>query len=56
MPAARVADEIVRALRRDQFQVYIGRIKALGVISRLAPAFADAILTRESAMGSRRAQ
>jgi uncharacterized oxidoreductase len=56
MPAARAADEIVRALRRDQFQVYIGRIKALGVISRLAPAFADAILARESAVGSRRAQ
>ena len=47
MPAARVIDEIVRALRRDQFDLYIGRIKALGVISRLAPAFADAILSRE---------
>jgi short-subunit dehydrogenase involved in D-alanine esterification of teichoic acids len=47
MPAARVADEIVRALRRDQFEVYIGRIKALGLLSRLAPALADAILARE---------
>jgi hypothetical protein len=47
MPAARVADEIVRALRHDQFEVYIGRIKALGMVSRLAPALADAILARE---------
>jgi uncharacterized oxidoreductase len=47
MPAARVVDEIVRALRRDQFEVYIGRIKALGVIGRLAPSIADALLARE---------
>jgi uncharacterized oxidoreductase len=47
MPAARVVDEIVRALRRNQFDVYIGRIKALGVISRLAPSVADALLSRE---------
>ena len=47
MPAARVAAEIVRALRRDLFDVYIGRIKALGMVSRLAPALADAILARE---------
>lgn len=47
MPAARVADEIVRALRQDRFEVYIGPIKALGMISRLAPALADALLARE---------
>jgi len=47
MPAARVAEEIVRALRRDQFELYIGRIKALGVIGRLAPSIADALLARE---------
>jgi uncharacterized oxidoreductase len=47
MPAARVADEIIRALRKDQFEVYIGRIKALGLVSRLAPALADSILARE---------
>lgn len=47
MPAARVVEAIVRALRRDQFEVYIGRIKALGVISRLAPSVADALLARE---------
>ena len=47
MPPARVADEIMRALRRDQFETYIGRIKALSIISRLAPALADAILARE---------
>jgi uncharacterized oxidoreductase len=51
MPAARVAGEIVRALRRDQFDVYIGRIKALGLISRLAPALGDAILARELVAG-----
>jgi uncharacterized oxidoreductase len=47
MPAARVADEIMRALRRNQFEVYIGRIKALGVIGRLVPSMADALLARE---------
>jgi uncharacterized oxidoreductase len=47
MPAARVVDAIVRALRRDQFDIYIGRIKALGVISRLAPSVADALLARD---------
>ena len=47
MPAARVVEEVVRALRRDQFEVYIGRIKALGVIARLAPSLADALLARE---------
>ncbi len=52
MPAARVADEIVRALLRDQFEVYIGRIKALGVVSRLAPTLADAILARETRTAS----
>ncbi len=47
MPAARVVEEVVRALRRDQFEVYIGQIKALGVIGRLAPSIADALLARE---------
>ena len=47
MPAAGVVEEIVRALRRDQFEVYIGRIKALGVIGRLAPSIADALLAHE---------
>ncbi|HEX2712250.1 MAG TPA: SDR family NAD(P)-dependent oxidoreductase [Candidatus Acidoferrales bacterium] len=47
LPAARVVEEVVRALRRDQFEVYIGRIKALGVMGRLAPSIADALLARE---------
>jgi uncharacterized oxidoreductase len=47
MPAVRVVEEIMRALRRDQFEVYIGRIKALGVIGRLVPSMADALLARE---------
>ncbi len=47
LPAAQVAGEIVRALRRDQFDVPIGRIKALAIVSRLAPSLADAILARE---------
>jgi hypothetical protein len=47
LPAVRVVEEIMRALRRDQFEVYIGRIKALGVIGRLVPSMADALLARE---------
>jgi short-subunit dehydrogenase involved in D-alanine esterification of teichoic acids len=47
MSAARVADEIVRALRQDQFELPIGRIRALDIVSRLAPSLADAILARE---------
>jgi len=47
MSPARVADEIMRALRRDQFETYIGRIKALSITSRLAPTLADAILACE---------
>ena len=47
MSPARVADAIVHALRRDQFETYIGRVKALSIISRLAPALADGILARE---------
>ena len=47
LPAAQVADEIVRALRDDRFEVYIGRIRALGIVNRLAPSIADAILARE---------
>lgn len=47
MPAERVAEGIVRALRRDRFEVRIGRVKALGVVARLVPSLADAILARE---------
>lgn len=47
LPAARVADKIVHAIAQDQFEVPIGRIKALGLISRVAPSLADAILARE---------
>ncbi len=47
LSAVQIANEIVRALRDDQFEVYIGRIKALGIVSRLAPSLADAILARE---------
>ncbi len=47
MPVARVAGEIVRALGKDLFEVRIGRIKALDIISRLAPALGDALLARE---------
>ena len=45
--AADVADEIVRAIAQDQFEVPIGRIKALGLVSRVSPSLADAILARE---------
>ncbi len=46
---ARVADAIVRALRRDQYDVPIGPIGALGVLARVSPSLADAILARELA-------
>jgi short-subunit dehydrogenase involved in D-alanine esterification of teichoic acids len=44
---AQVADAIVRAFGRDQFDVYIGQIKAFSMISRFVPPLADIILTRE---------
>ena len=47
LPPDRVADEIVRGLRRDRFEIRIGRINALAVLSRLAPSLADAIMARE---------
>jgi len=47
VPAADVADEIARAIIQDQFEVPIGRIKALRLVSRVAPSLADAILARE---------
>ena len=43
----RVADEIVRGLRQDRFEIRIERINALAALSRLAPSLADAIIARE---------
>ena len=45
--ALRVADEIIDGLRRERFEVRIGQINALAVLSRLMPRVADAIVERE---------
>jgi uncharacterized oxidoreductase len=44
--AERVAEEIVEGLRRDRFEIRIGRIKQLAVISRISPSLADSIVAR----------
>lgn len=41
-----VADEIVVALRKDRFEIRVGRIKQLSVIGRISPALADSIAAR----------
>jgi uncharacterized oxidoreductase len=46
MSPERVADEIVDGLRRDRFEIRIGRIKQLAVISRISPSLADSIVAR----------
>jgi uncharacterized oxidoreductase len=43
----RVAAEIIDGLRRERFEIRIGQINALAVLSRLAPPVADAIVARE---------
>jgi len=42
----RVADEIADGLRRDRFEIRIGRIKQLAVISRISPSLANSIVAR----------
>ncbi len=39
-----LVDEFMRAFERDRFEVSIGKVKLLRLISRLAPAVADRIL------------
>jgi uncharacterized oxidoreductase len=41
-----VADEIVAGLRKDRFEIRVGRIKQLSVISRISPPLADSIAAR----------
>jgi hypothetical protein len=41
-----VAEEIVHALRKDRFEVRVGRVKQLAVLSRLSPTLADSIVAR----------
>ena len=36
-----MADEIVAALRKDRFEIRVGRIKQLSLIGRISPALAD---------------
>jgi len=41
-----VADEIVAGLRKDRFEIRVGRIKQLSVIGRISPSPADSIAAR----------
>ena len=42
----RVAAEIVAAMRKDRFEIRVGRIKQLAVIGRISPKLADSIAAR----------
>jgi uncharacterized oxidoreductase len=42
----RVAAEIVAGLRKDRFEIRVGRIKQLAVIGRISPKLADSIAAR----------
>jgi len=42
----RVAADIVEGMRRDRFEIRVGRIKQLAVIERISPKLADAIAAR----------
>ena len=46
IPAEDVADEIVAGLRKDRFEIRVGRIKQLSVIARISPSLADSIAAR----------
>jgi len=57
IPPEDVADAVVRGLARDRYQIAVGQIRALLLISRLAPRMADALFaraTREVGAGSPR--
>ena len=41
-----VAGEIVAGLRKDRFEIRVGRIKQLAVIGRISPRVADSIAAR----------
>jgi hypothetical protein len=41
-----VADEIVAALRKDRFEIRVGRVKQLSLIGRISPALGDSIAAR----------
>lgn len=48
MSPQRVADEIVRSLVKNRFEIRIGRVNRLAVLSRLVPSLADAIVARST--------
>jgi uncharacterized oxidoreductase len=50
----RVADEIVDGVKRDRFEIRVGRIKQLAVISRISPSLADSIVARGTGRAARR--
>jgi short-subunit dehydrogenase involved in D-alanine esterification of teichoic acids len=45
----RVAAEILAGLRKDRFEIRVGRIKQLAVIGRISPRLADSIAARATA-------
>jgi uncharacterized oxidoreductase len=45
---AEVADTIVRALRADRYDVFVGRARAVSLINRLSPGLAEALVARAS--------
>lgn len=47
MPVERVAEDMIRAIKRDRFEVRIGRVKVLSAMGRLSTPLADVILARE---------
>jgi uncharacterized oxidoreductase len=42
----RVADDMVNGFRRDRFEIRVGRVRQLAVISRISPSLADSIVAR----------
>jgi uncharacterized oxidoreductase len=46
IPPERVAEDILAGLRKDRFEIRVGRIKQLAVIARISPGLADSIAAR----------
>ncbi len=52
LPPQLVAQQIVRGLTDDRFEIRIGRVKQLAPLSRIAPALADRIVARDTQLVS----
>jgi len=46
LSAGAVADAIIAGLRRDREEIRVGRVRQLALLARIAPRFADRIVTR----------